>query len=228
MRERPQPEPAPEQDPLANQRDELREPGLIPPVLVLIEGDLIAIPRRRELGVIKESGEPGELLSHRPIEGLYQKASPVLEEFYPSVTDAIPAMPAKDNAGVVSQCHKLTPCPQGKVVAISLAGAFEILGRLPVLPLTELIHVADAFASGEELVDIVNGFALDGKRLVHIPAHGERGMKTPAAQVRAEDLSACGVVSFWDGFRDHSIEQALSQMREREAVQKETLEVIAT
>lgn len=141
-------------------------------VLVLIKSDFVPVPGRGYFRVVCKRGKAWHVFPDWPILGLDQEASSIIcEKLNPRVADPVASLPPKDNAGVISQREKLAPSPKCEVLTIAFSSLFEVFRRLPVVEFTELLHVTDTFAAGQELADIADCFAFHSERLAHISAH---------------------------------------------------------
>jgi hypothetical protein len=50
--------------------------------------------------------------------------------------------------------EKLPPCPQCKVLAVSLLALFKQFGRLPIVSLSKLLFVGHVFTPGEKTPNV--------------------------------------------------------------------------
>jgi hypothetical protein len=63
---------------------------------------------------------------------------------------AISTCPAHGESGWIAQVEKLSPCPQCKVLTVSLFAHLKLLGRLPVVLFSKLLLVGHIFTSRKE------------------------------------------------------------------------------
>jgi hypothetical protein len=63
---------------------------------------------------------------------------------------AISACASHGESGWIVQVEKLSPYPQGKVLAVSLLAFFKQFGRLPVVSLSKLLFVRHIFTPSEK------------------------------------------------------------------------------
>src|SRR5690348_11870749 len=109
-----------------------------------------------------------------------------------------------DESCVISHFEKLSPCPESKIIAVTLPGFFEVLRRLPVVVFPKLLFVGYAFTCRQKTVHFINGVAFYFERLTDVPSHWEGRVQTFSPLVRSKNLAPNGIVNARDDFCDQS------------------------
>jgi hypothetical protein len=154
------PEPKPECNPLPGQRNNLSESGMKLPFLVRVVRKFFVLPPYGKPGAESHGGKPRENRSDHAILWFYQEPFLIPAKLNPGVASPVTAMLSEDNACLVAQLQKLPPCPEGEVITIPLLSLLELVRRLPVVLLAELLFVRNAFATAQKPTNLFNTCAL--------------------------------------------------------------------
>jgi len=157
----------------------------------------------RHDGFVAERVQTGEPFADSRQLRLYQESLVTVAKGHPGVTAFVGTFFAGHEAGAITETDELPPGPQREVLAIALAGLFELLGRHPVVFHAELNAVRNEPASCQKSTDLAEILADHLQGLADEGAQRDGAQCTMPLLARAPDALAVDVVEPWQDLGDH-------------------------
>ena len=124
------------------------------------------------------------------------------------MADSVPARLPEDDECIVAELHRLPPCPESEVIAITLLSPLQLVGRFPAVFLAELLLVGNGFATAEKTTNLFYSCALVCQRTLRVAIQRECGLRAILAVEWPRNFSSNRIVGVWDDFCDHAAEAA--------------------
>jgi hypothetical protein len=169
-----------------------------------------AVPRNRKLGGVSQGGQPGHGVANSSELRFNQKTLAIAKVLYPSMPYSIGPVWSAHESCIVSHVQQLSPSPKSKIVAVSLFSFLEVFRRLPVVSLSKLFFVGNAFAASEKSANVANRVTLYGQWLTDISPDRESGVWTLTVKEWLRHPPSVRVISLWDDLCNHQLSWILS------------------